>query len=39
MAELDAASVLDRVGFLSARIDEMTYRMIFDLPTAPEPWS
>jgi len=30
-AELNAATVLERVGFLSAKIDEMTYRMDFDL--------
>jgi len=29
--ELNAATVLERVGFLSAKIDEMTYRMDFDL--------
>ncbi|MDF1552301.1 MAG: NrpR regulatory domain-containing protein [Deferrisomatales bacterium] len=31
LAELDAATLLYRVGFLSAKIDEMTYRMDFDL--------
>jgi repressor of nif and glnA expression len=31
MAELEAATVLDRVGFLSAKIDQMTYQMSFDL--------
>ncbi len=33
LAELKAATVFDRVGLLSARIDEMTYRMNFDLAT------
>jgi repressor of nif and glnA expression len=33
LAELKAVTVLDRVGLLSAKIDEMTYRMSFDLPT------
>jgi HTH-type transcriptional regulator, global nitrogen regulator NrpRI len=33
LAELRASSVFDRVGLLSARIDEMTYRMNFDLST------
>jgi hypothetical protein len=32
-AELKAATVFDRVGLLSAKIDEMTYRMSFDLAT------
>lgn len=31
--ELKAATVFDRVGLLSAKIDEMTYRMDFDLAT------
>jgi repressor of nif and glnA expression len=31
LAELNAATLLYRVGFLSAKIDEMTYRMNFDL--------
>ena len=31
LEELDAATLLHRVGFLSAKIDEMTYRMDFDL--------
>lgn len=31
--ELEAARTLERVGFLSARIDEMTYGMDFDLAT------
>ncbi len=30
-AELSAATVLDRLGLLSAKIDTMTYRMDFDL--------
>jgi repressor of nif and glnA expression len=33
LAELNAATLLYRVGFLSAKIDEMTYRMDFDLPS------
>ncbi|NTU60205.1 MAG: DUF128 domain-containing protein, partial [Deltaproteobacteria bacterium] len=32
-AELKASAVLDRVGLLSAKIDELTYRMDFDLAT------
>lgn len=31
LSELQAAQVLDRVGYLSAKIDQMTYRMSFDL--------
>ena len=31
--ELEAARTLERVGFLSAKIDEMTYGMDFDLAT------
>jgi hypothetical protein len=31
LAELHAARTIDRVGYLSARIDQMTYRMSFDL--------
>lgn len=31
LAELKAVTVLDRLGLLSAKIDEMTYRMSFDL--------
>lgn len=31
LAELQAAQALDRVGYLSAKIDQMTYRMSFDL--------
>jgi repressor of nif and glnA expression len=33
LAEVHAAQVLERVGYLSARIDQMTYRMTFDLTT------
>ena len=33
LAEVRAARTLDRVGYLSARIDQMTYRMSFDLHT------
>ncbi len=33
LGELDAAQALGRVGFLSAKIDQMTYRMNFDLST------
>jgi len=33
LSELDAAQALVRVGFLSAKIDQMTYRMSFDLST------
>ncbi len=33
LAELHAGRVLQRVGYLSAKIDQMTYRMSFDLPT------
>jgi repressor of nif and glnA expression len=29
--ELDASGIMERVGFLSAKIDQMTYRMNFDL--------
>jgi len=29
--EIDASSIIDRVGFLSAKIDQITYRMNFDL--------
>ncbi len=32
LEELNASSALERVGFLSARIDQMTYSMDFDLP-------
>lgn len=31
--ELDSSRIMERVGFLSARIDQMTYRMKFDLTT------
>lgn len=31
--EVRAAQVLERVGYLSAKIDQMTYRMTFDLQT------
>jgi len=31
LAELDSANTIERVGFLSAKIDRMTYRMNFDL--------
>jgi len=31
LAEFDAAQTLSRVGFLSAKIDQMAYRMSFDL--------
>jgi HTH-type transcriptional regulator, global nitrogen regulator NrpRI len=31
--ELDSAKIIERVGFLSAKIDQMTYRMNFDLNT------
>ncbi len=31
LCELDAAGIMERVGFLSAKIDQMTYRMNFDL--------
>jgi hypothetical protein len=31
LSELDASRIIERVGFLSARIDRMTYRMNFDL--------
>ena len=33
LAELRSTSALERVGFMSARIDRMTYRMDFDLTT------
>ncbi len=33
MAEGHAAATLERVGYFSARIDRMIYRMSFDLPT------
>jgi HTH-type transcriptional regulator, global nitrogen regulator NrpRI len=31
LTELDSAKIIERVGFLSAKIDQMTYRMGFDL--------
>jgi repressor of nif and glnA expression len=31
LRELEAAHIIDRLGFLPARIDEMTFRMSFDL--------
>jgi repressor of nif and glnA expression len=31
LVELDSANTMERVGFLSAKIDRMTYRMNFDL--------
>jgi repressor of nif and glnA expression len=31
LAELSSSQTLERVGFLSARIDQMTYKMSFDL--------
>jgi len=31
LEELESSRVIDRVGFLSARIDRMTYRMDFDM--------
>lgn len=33
LKELDATKIIERVGFLSAKIDQMTYRMNFDLTT------
>lgn len=33
LAEVQAARTQERVGYLSARIDQMTYRMSFDLQT------
>ena len=33
ISELRAAQTIQRVGYLSARIDQMTYRMTFDLAT------
>lgn len=32
-SELDSSHIIDRVGFLSAKIDRMTYQMTFDLNT------
>lgn len=31
LSELDSSRIIERVGFLSAKIDRMTYRMDFDL--------
>jgi HTH-type transcriptional regulator, global nitrogen regulator NrpRI len=31
--EIDSSKIIERVGFLSAKIDQMTYRMNFDLNT------
>jgi repressor of nif and glnA expression len=31
LSELDSSRIIERVGFLSAKIDQMTYRMDFDL--------
>jgi HTH-type transcriptional regulator, global nitrogen regulator NrpRI len=33
LSELDSANVIEKVGFLSAKIDRMTYQMSFDLNT------
>lgn len=33
LGEFDSANIIDRVGFLSAKIDTMTYQMNFDLNT------
>ncbi|OPY68701.1 MAG: Ribonuclease R winged-helix domain protein [Syntrophorhabdaceae bacterium PtaU1.Bin034] len=33
LSELDSSKIIERVGFLSAKIDQMTYRMNFDLNT------
>ncbi len=33
LAEVDSAKIIDRVGFLSAKIDRMTYQMNFDINT------
>lgn len=33
MRELQGLEVVNRLGYLSAKIDQMTYRMTFDLPT------
>ncbi|HBL23242.1 MAG TPA: hypothetical protein DDZ40_03905, partial [Deltaproteobacteria bacterium] len=32
-SELDSSKIIERVGFLSAKIDRMTYQMSFDLNT------
>lgn len=34
LKELESSEIIERVGFLSAKIDRMTYRMNFDLNTA-----
>ena len=31
LSELDSSSIIERVGFLSAKIDQLTYAMDFDL--------
>jgi repressor of nif and glnA expression len=33
LGEFDSANIIDKVGFLSAKIDTMTYQMDFDLNT------
>jgi HTH-type transcriptional regulator, global nitrogen regulator NrpRI len=33
LTELNSSKIIERVGFLSAKIDQMTYRMNFDLNT------
>jgi len=33
LAEIEAAVVVDRVGFVSARVDELAYRLSFDIRT------
>jgi len=33
LAELESSKIIEKVGFLSAKIDQMTYRMNFDLNT------
>lgn len=33
LRELDSSKIIERVGFFSAKIDQMTYRMNFDLTT------
>jgi HTH-type transcriptional regulator, global nitrogen regulator NrpRI len=34
LSEIDSAQIMEKVGFLSAKIDQMTYQMNFDLNTA-----
>jgi hypothetical protein len=34
LTELDSSIIIEKVGFLSAKIDQMTYKMNFDLNTA-----